>query len=779
MKRRQPDKHDRSFAQTPLLREAVDFHQAGRFAEAAELYSKVLAQEPNHFDATHLLGVIALQQGRLEEARDWIASALRSRPTDSAALSNLGTVYLRQRNYELAHQQFERALKLEPHSSTALTNLGTVLRQMGRSREAVVPLRRAYSSNPNSALVCNLLGACLLDTSDAHAAVELFKAATQADPVDADGWANLAVALNNIGEHDRAREYVDRAIAMRPDSSATVAALAAVEFEQGDIETAIETYREAINLPDASAQTYCAFANALWTGGFCEESIEQLRLAVAMDENNALALWKLAMSQCRPFYANESEVDLSRGAFSEQLAALGTWFHSKPRTEAYSAVGSTQPFFIAYQPFNNRGLLGRYGALCCEWMGSMPQPALAVKPNQAPKQKKPGPGDRIRLGIVSAHIRDHSVWNAITKGWLAQLDQQRFDVWLFHLGRTIDGETERARRATSHFVDRPKNLESWIREIQEARPDVLIYPEIGMDALTTQLASLRLAPVQAATWGHPETTGLPTMDLYLSADALEPADAQDNYTERLVRLPNLGVYLEPLTPSVADPGLASLGLPSDEPLLLCPGTPFKYSPMYDHIWARIAKGMQSAGGGKGALARFSDRLRKRGHGRLVFFKSRNNSMDRLLAQRLRKAFDAEHIDFDAYVCVIPYLDRPQFFGLMQKASLMLDTVGFSGFNNALQAVEAGLPVLAHEGAFMRGRLASSVMRRMGLPELVAATNDDFIETAVRLAFDVRRLSELRTEIINRRTILYHDVGPVRSLEACLSQAVGQIADTRH
>jgi predicted O-linked N-acetylglucosamine transferase (SPINDLY family) len=150
-------------------------------------------------------------------------------------------------------------------------------------------------------------------------------------------------------------------------------------------------------------------------------------------------------------------------------------------------------------------------------------------------------------------------------------------------------------------------------------------------------------------------------------------------------------------------------------------------------------------------------------------------MDTLLSQRLRRAFDAEQVDFDAHVCLVPFLDRPQFFGLMQHhAALMLDTVGFSGFNNALQAIETGLPVLAREGDFMRGRLASGLMRRMDLPELVASTNEDFIQTAIRLAMDVSRCKELRVEIAKRRGILFHDVEPVRALERCLIEAVGRL-----
>jgi predicted O-linked N-acetylglucosamine transferase (SPINDLY family) len=479
------------------------------------------------------------------------------------------------------------------------------------------------------------------------------------------------------------------------------------------------------------------------------------------------------MSECRPFYKTETDIEISRLAFSQSLGDLETWFHTERRPEAYTVVGSTQPFYIAYQPFNNRDLLSRYGDLCGALMASMPSdaPAARSKPLRT-SGNPPATGRRMRVGIASAHIRDHSVWNAITKGWVCHMDKARFEIWLFQLGRSSDEETSRARREATHFEDRPKNLQAWVQAISEAHLDALIYPEIGMDALTTQLASLRLAPVQAAAWGHPETTGLPTMDFYISADALEPDGAQSNYREPLIRLPNLGVCVELMTPSIAIPDLESLGLSSDEPLLLCPGAPFKYLPMHDHVWARIAKGLQPGSGRRG-WGRIVDRMRGGSNGRLVFFRSGNDPVDELLARRLRKAFDVEKVDFDAHVCLIPRLDRPRFFGLMQHAALMLDTLGFSGFNTTLQAIEAGLPVLAHEGPFMRGRLASSIMRRMELPELVAASDDAFIEAATELAADTSRRKELRVEIENRRKILFNDVEPVRALERWLTEAISR------
>jgi predicted O-linked N-acetylglucosamine transferase (SPINDLY family) len=540
-------------------------------------------------------------------------------------------------------------------------------------------------------------------------------------------------------------EIAAKAVAMQPQSSAARSVLAAALLEKGQTAAAIAAYREAVALPGPSTQTLCAFGNALMRSGLCVEARKALQQAIDIDGNNASARWALAMAWCEPIFASAAEIAPARAAFEQSLADLRTWYQAARRPDAFSAVGSNQPFFLAYQPFNNRGLLTDYGSLCVEWMASVP-----VRKPVAAKTKD----RRIRVGFVSAHIRDHSVWNAVTKGWALNLDKARFETQLFQLDHTSDLETDLAKQQATTFVDQPNSLQSWIAAITAANPDVLIYPEIGMDALTAQLASLRLAPVQAAAWGHPETSGLPTMDLYLSAEEMEPADASGNYSEHLVRLPGLGVSVEPLAPVVPKLDLRELGLPSDEPLLLCPGAPFKYSPLHDAVWARIAAGLHAGSGGW-----------------LVFFRSRSESMDTLLEQRLRGAFEREAVDFDAHVCLIPTLSRPKFFALMQRSALLLDTLGFSGFNTALQAVECALPVLAREGPFLRSRLASAIMRKLELSELVATTDDEFAAKAVRLAGDAPARELLGRQIESRRRILFGDQEPVRALERTLSDAL--------
>lgn len=739
---------------------AVAFHEAGDIEEAAQLYQQVLSEHPRDFDAKHLLGVVALQQGRLDIAQQLIDAALSVNPTDASAMGNLGTSYLRDGRLELALQWFNLALQLQPDSHTALINVGTVLHNMDRHREAIPLLRKAHALDANSYLACNLLGACLLKGGEAREAVSLFDAATRTEPDNAEGWANFSAALNVIGQHVRAREYADRALMLQPESSAALSALGEAQVNQGKIAEAIESYRRGIAAASPSRQILLNFAHVLMASGLNEEAIEQLQRAVTLDSNNLTVRWAIAIAHLKPTYKDTADLETSRQQFANSIEEVATWYrHTQGIHEPFDAVGVSQPFYIAYQPYNNRKLLSRYGELCVEWMATLPTTVSNTTERSAAQPASAKVNNKIRVGIASAHVHEHSVWNAITKGWIDHIDVTQFDIYLFQLSPKSDEKTEKARRAVAHFENQPTSFTGWVAAIRAAELDVLIYPEIGMDPLTVRLASLRLAPVQAASWGHPETTGLPTMDLYISGDGLEPQAAADNYSETLVRLPNLGVYVEPLASAVSNLDLKSLNLPSNVPLLLCPGSPFKYTPLYDDVWVNIARQLKKTF------------LRRPNGGRLVFFRSRSQTMDSMLESRLRAAFAKARVNFDAHASIIPTLERAQYFGLMRRSALLLDTLGFSGFNTALQAIECDLPVLAFEGAFMRGRLASAIIRRLDLPELVATTQEEFIQKAVELSGDAMKLSKLRTAIIERRHILFHDEAPIRALEQHLTAAV--------
>ena len=833
------------------LNQAVALHQAGRLDEAESLYRQVVQQAPGQFDATHLLGVIALQRGDLAAAQKLIVQALAARPKDAPALNNLGTALLRARRLDEAREQFERAVKAQPAFVDAQFNLGNALRQMGRAAESVAPLKRAFAGNAKSAEIADLLGASLLDTGDGRGAMAVFESSIKARPRDARAWLHLAIASKMAGNSKRALEAADAALAIapgdaaalgargqalaalgdaagareafaqgvrvapedavahhnfgvflraqgdndaaierlrkavqldaaltaahaalvgalvdsgrsdeamrhgqafagaHPDSGAALAMQAAAKFAQGHMEESADLYRRAAAAPGADATIILGYGNSLFASGHASEAAKQFARAVELDPQDGRARFSLAMSHLRPIHDDAAQMEASRRAFSRALAELDAWFTPARATAGVAGVGSTQPFYLAYHAVDVRPLLVPYGKTVARLMagaGATPRASASAQPAGARK---------LRVGIAAAQVRDHSVWNAITRGWVHHFDRERIELTVFKLERTSDTETERARREATNFVDSPVTLDGWVQAIVDARPDVLIYPEIGMHPLTARLAALRLAPVQAASWGQPLTTGLPTIDLFISAQALEPAAGATHYCERLVSLPHLGVCIQPLQPAVLAPDFATLGLTAGEPLLLCAGTPFKYTPQGDAALVAIAARLQARGGGK-----------------LVFFRGPRPAMSAQVEQRMRRAFAQAGVDYDRTVAWIPTLDRGRFFGLMQRATALLDTLGFSGFNTALQALECALPVVAFEGEFMRGRLASGPLRFLGLDELVATTPAEFADIALRLVEDEAWHAHLAREIARRRHALFFDEAPVRALEDALFEASG-------
>jgi predicted O-linked N-acetylglucosamine transferase (SPINDLY family) len=792
--------------------------QRGDLARARELITQALAVKPKDAPALNNLGTALLRAGQLDAAREQFERAVRAQPAFGDALSNLGNV-LRQlgrvadsvaplkkafaaapRSTMVANllgaslldigdargatNVFEAVVKLSPRDAQAWTHLSISHLGGGSALRALAAADEALRLAPEDGAATGARAQALAGLGRADAAREAFLCAVRLAPRDARAWNNLGVFLRAQGEPAEAAERFRKAIEIdpafaiahegyvaalidagraveaaahaqalsqrEPEGALALASLGAARFAQDRLDEALALYERAAASRGATAGTLVGHGNVLWASGDSVAAARQFARAVELDPRDPTARFALAMAQLRTVYDDAAQMETSRRGLARAIADLDAWFTPDRAPVGAAAVGSAQPFYLAYHSHDNRQLLASYGQLVTRLMA-----AGGTAPPAAPLTARgPGSSPRIRVGIVSAQIRDHSVWNAITRGWVRHLDPERFELHLFHLERTADDETANARRLAASFIDAPTSLAGWTKAIADARPDVLIYPEIGMHPLTTRLAALRLAPIQATTWGHPSTSGLPTLDLFFSADALEPADADAHYTERLIRLPKLGVFVEPLAPVAVAPDLRALGLPESEPLLLCPGTPFKYTPPGDEALVAIARGLQ-----------------ERGAGRLVFFRSRRPLMSSRVEQRLRRAFKAAGVDHDRTVAWIPALDRGRFFGLMQRATLMLDTIGFSGFNTALQALECDLPVIAFEGPFMRGRLASGPLREIGLDEWVATTTADFADKALRLAGDDALRARVRSLVAERRGRLFNDLAPVRGLERALVDAV--------
>jgi protein O-GlcNAc transferase len=690
-------------APPPAMELAVAHHQGGRIAEAEAIYRQVLDVDPGNLDALHLLGVVSLQRGNAQEAVDLISQSLAKRPNDPNALNHLGEAYRALGFLDEAKTCFEKALALREDFFQAYNNLGNVYQAGGRLDIAMSWYQKALEINP--------------DYAEAH--------------------TNLANALQESGQWAAAIACYERALDLQPN-------LAMAQFNLGNVykslrryDDAIPRFQKTISLNPAWVEAHLALGRCYHEIAERDRAMECFRQVASLQPENPEARWALVLTELALVHDDHGTVEDYRDSFARGLHELERWFDADRVKTGFIAVGTQQPFYLAYHEENNREILSQYGRLCHRL-------AAVWQDEQRLVIRKPKPGKRVRVGLVSAHLSDHSVWHALVKGWCQNLDPERFELNLFSLSKTVDRETEIAKSCASRFVQGLVRPRQWAEAILAGPLDILIYPEIGMDPTAAKLANLRLAPVQATTWGHPETSGLPTIDYYLSGSDFEPEGAQANYAERLFELPNLGCCYHPLDIANEDVPLADLGIDAAKPLFVCPGTPFKYAPRHDWIYPAIA--------------------RELGECQFIFFRYPLETLARRLMRRLEAAFSSAGLAYKDYVVEVPWLSKPHFNSLMRQATGFLDTIGFSGFNTAIQAIECGLPVVTREGRFLRGRLASGILRRMGTIGLIAESEQEYVNLAVRLGSDDAFRTGLRERIEQSRGLLYDDVASVRSLE---------------
>jgi protein O-GlcNAc transferase len=277
--------------------------------------------------------------------------------------------------------------------------------------------------------------------------------------------------------------------------------------------------------------------------------------------------------------------------------------------------------------------------------------------------------------------------------------------------------------------------------------DVLFYPDLGMSPLTYFLAYSRLAPLQCVSWGHPVTTGLDSMDFFISSDAIEPPGAAGHYSERLVRLPSFVLPAYERPPPVVDPKPRwHFGFGEDRHLYFCPQALFKIHPDFDQAIAQI--------------------LRRDPIGDVVLIESEYPSFASVLGKRFRRHFP----DVVDRVKFIPRMTWPECLNLMAVSDVILDTFHFGGGNTSCEALAMGTPVVTLPSAFLRGRFTAACYWEMGLGEYVARDPQDYVDLAVRLAQERDYREHAVRNIVATRDVLFENMNGVREIEKFLLES---------
>jgi protein O-GlcNAc transferase len=520
--------------------------------------------------------------------------------------------------------------------------------------------------------------------------------------------------------------------------------LGVLKDRQGKLTEAMACYRRALAISPTAVDTLRNLAVVHQRLDQLDEARVLLEELARIDPDHAglyMLRRALLISSIIPDAGYPARVrDTMNGLLDEYLVTE----YKVAAPEAYTAPY----FFLSYHGISNRELHAKiaqaYLRLC---------PALAW---EAPGVRTPRlPGRRLRIGIASANLYNHSIGHT-TRGLVERLDRALFEVVVVRLGTAPEDDIGRAIDGAADAVSRiaTDDLQQARQQIAALSLDILFYQDIGMEPYTYLLSFSRLARVQLTSFGHPDTTGVPNMDYFVSSEWYELDGAQAHYTEKLVLLPRVGTlsyYYAPAQPP-QPASRVDFGLSDDDNLYFCPQALFKVHPDMDDAFLAI--------------------IQRDPRARIVFIDPGQLPMRANLEKRLRAALGAS-FDRIQFVTRMPHA---QYLGLMRCADVMLDTVHFNGQNTNLEAFAMCIPVVTWPGVMQRERHTVGMYQAMGLSQfedLVAANADDYAEKAVRVATDAAHRQTLRARIAEKRGILYENIAFVRSIEQAFLRMMQQ------
>ena len=269
--------------------QALQLHQTGRLAEAGALYRQILAVQPNHSGALHLLGVVSHQAGRGDLAVELIRRSIALNPQNPSAHSNLGEAYRALGRFDEAIASYRHTLQLQPDHPEALYNLGNALMGKGQADQAVLCYRSALHIRPNYAEANVNLGSALVELKKYEDAIAAYRQALLLKPGIPEIHNNLCAALIKLERHEEALAAIRPALELKPDYAEAHNNLATIFAANRHFDEAIVAFRRAIELKPLYAQAHGNLGNALREMGRTDEAIAACHRALELDPNSSEA----------------------------------------------------------------------------------------------------------------------------------------------------------------------------------------------------------------------------------------------------------------------------------------------------------------------------------------------------------------------------------------------------------------------------------------------------------------------------------------------------------
>lgn len=704
-------------------------HRCGRSEIAADLLHHATGIHPDNGDAYASLGGILRMIGRLDAAADACRKAIALKPDLAPAYNNLGSVLQAQRLFSDAAEMYTRAIALDPTSTEAYLNRGLLFIELGQTDLACSTFQDAIRIDPKCVDAYRHLVQTLRKEARFEEAADHLRSAATIFPEEPGYHSELAVVLMMQGKLSDAADACKRALALKPDDSATLTNLGSILHDLGRPAEAIRAYEFALKVNPVNSTALSNMGLVYRAEGQIKKAIVALRDALAIDPNCLKTMTEL--------YQQRRSICDWDGLEQTESAVL--------RLRRFDERADTPPFILLATPNATAADL-LHGARSWGRGYVVPEGRQLRPPTPGIVRR---PGRKIRVGYLSADFYTHATALLITE-LLEKHDRSRFDIIGYSHSKD-DRSSVRGRlvNAFDQFVDvRALSHVEAARRIYSDRIDILVDLKGYTQDARTEIVALRPAPIQVNFLGYPGTLGADFVDYIIGDPVVLPMADQPYFNEKIVQLPHCYQPNDTKRPvSEEVPTRAECGLPEGAFVFCCFNNSYKLTPALFDIWMRLLITVPNSV--------------------LWLFEANRDVRENLSREAANRGVDPARLVF---------AERMRFPGHLARhshADLFLDTLPYNAHTTASDALWAGLPVLTCQGNAFAGRVAASLLRAVGLPELVTYSLQEYEDLAVRLATCPAMLADIRQRLVyNRlRTPLFDIASYSRDLERAYQHMV--------
>lgn len=754
------------------LKQALTLHQGQNPKDAQVLYEKILKKQKNNIDALYLLGVLHTDQGQPDKGAAYLKQAIKYHPFKAALFFALGNALTQQKKYQEAIRNYNLAIQIKPDYFDAYINLGNCYFFQGQYQEALDCFKKSIGqTGVDQATTYNNIGRTYLALGDTEQADKHYWIALKHNHQHARTNINIAESLIKQYKFNESIDYLTRAIQSDPKEHRAYYLLGVVHYQCARNKEAVIAYHQAIKLAPQEIQYYRALADVFFEGLKIKEAEIILKKALSMDPNNAELLYSLAIALYKQdkieeaihnlmqsleknylprtlitlsavipcIYESVEEIKKRRAVLEKNIAALAqeTWSFKDPN----NVLTISLTFRFAYLGYNDKIINQHMGQIFKSCGITAPQ---AIKPIDFNKKPK--------IGFISSFFKTHHTIGKLNLNTILNIPSDCFEVHVisFKNDQTLCDFIEQksngkikihvlTERSFKHNLDIIGNLEL----------DILFYTDIGMDRGTYLLAQSRLAKIQCTSWGHPVTSGIQNIDYFVSSQMLETEQAQDHYSESLVRLNRLPCFYVPPLLNEDPKDRTTYGFNNEDTIYMCPQSLFKLHPDMGDI--------------------FSDILTRDNRAKIVLINVFSNALTDIVKRNYQKRLGH---NFNRVVFLNGMINE-QFLNLIRCADVLLDTRHFGGGNTTYEALSLDIPIITWPSEYMRGRVTYGCYKQMGMMDCVAYSHEEYVTKAIEIANNKDLRKAISQKINKHKHEIFSDKEAITELTAFFKQAIQQ------